>query len=169
MVTMQLDRTETERIKPLIARRTHTLLIRTVQCISGDIISLRCNNVAEEKIGGSIGSDEQAPPGPQGEKGDTDATGPMGSSGPSAVDGREYVVVGEGFGGKEQVIKATTYCDEGDTVMGGGYDIEPIGTNSLGDMQYFQDGPKSDLSGWEVTIFVLGDVRITTTAVCFDY
>jgi len=77
-------------------------------------------------------------------------------------------VVGKGFGGKEQVIKATTYCDEGDTVMGGGYDIEPIGTNSLGDMQYFQDGPKSDLSGWEVTIFVLGDVRITTTAVCFD-
>ena len=51
-------------------------------CISGDSISLRCNNVAEEKIGGSIGSGEQGPPGaqgPQDEKGDTDATGPMGS------------------------------------------------------------------------------------------
>ena len=140
-------------------------------CISGDSISLSCNNVAEEKIGGPLGSGEQSPPGaqgPQDEQGDTDATGPMGSIGPSSVDGRVYVVVGEAFGDKGQMIKATTYCDAGDTVMGGGYEIEPIGKNSVGNMQYFQDGPKSDLSGWEVTIFVLGDVKITTTVVCFD-
>ncbi len=73
-------------------------------CISRDSILLRCNNVAEEKIGGSIGSGEHSTPGPlgpQGEKGDTNTTGPMGSTGPSSVDGRVYVVVGEAFGGKD--------------------------------------------------------------------
>ncbi len=140
-------------------------------CKSGDSISLICNNEAEEEMGVSIGGNGPGPlgsQGSQGEKGDNDTTGPIGSSGPSSVNGRVYAVVGKGFGGNDQMIKATTYCFAGDTVIGGGYEIEPLGTNSVGNIQYFYDGPKPDLSGWEVTIFVFGNVKFTTTAVCFD-
>lgn len=118
-------------------------------CVSGDSTSFSCNNLSSENIDGTIGEGPQGPPGPQ------------------SIDGKVYEVVGDEVEGNNKIITSTANCDEGDTVMSGGFDISPQSWDTTGAIQ---SGPTSDLDGWEATVETGGkiDTTLTATAVCFD-
>lgn len=120
-------------------------------CVSGESVSLSCNNLASKNIGGTNGADSLDP-----------------FSLRSIAD-NVYNVTGETVrAGSSDYVTATANCEIGDTVISGGFDIT-TGYQFFG-VTDIKDGPTSDLNGWQVVLRAGHNlaVQFAANAVCFD-
>ncbi len=157
------------------------------QCVSGDSTVFSCNSSSSENMG-NAGPGQQGPPGPPGPpgpKGDTGAQGPEGPVGPQGIQGpigpqgiqgppgittlvgSTYVVVGPAKTsgpGADASETSQADCNPGDTVLSGGYSIDP--TSGGGGFRGVHTLPVGT-TGWTTT--VLGPAQtVQTFAVCFN-
>lgn len=105
----------------------------------------------------------QGPQGEKGEKGDTGTSGPPGISGYEVVQQSRSV----GPGGLNTIHGQAAVCQEGKTVIGGGYHVYPFGS----DIVVYNNSPFQDSvyeNYWWVNLSNLSswDIEFTTFAIC---
>jgi hypothetical protein len=124
----------------------------------------------------------QGPAGPQGiqgPQGSTGATGATGATGPGVVgqinDTNTYHVNGTGTeaNAPHTIVSADVFCDPGDSVLSGGFNIEdggspdfPVFPGSIIKYSFLAD---SIQNGWSASILAdHAESQISAQAICFD-
>ncbi len=124
----------------------------------------------------------QGPPGPQGiqgPQGSTGATGATGATGPGVVgqinDTNTYHVNGTGTvaTAPHTIVSADVFCDPGDSVLSGGFNIEDGGSPDFpifpGSIIKYSFLAGSMQNGWSASILSdNAESTIRAMAICFD-
>jgi hypothetical protein len=123
------------------------------------------------------------PAGPQGERGLTGATGMTGPQGIQGIPGITYLnntnvyfVNNSTIVEDSSIGQETVACQEGDFVLNGAFQINPLNATKITNFNLYYDGPVVFFpsptflaNGWETLIYGEGtDMRLEVIAWCFD-
>lgn len=134
---------------------------QNIMCVSGDSISLSCDNLSYENIGGvTIGEGQDGDQGPSSEQGQQ-----------LSLAGKIYTVEGD-LVDEEQRAVSTAKCDSGDSLIGGSFltqDVNNILVPGFPSTHLYSYGNFSS-NEWIVEIKRFEDsiVRAQAIATCFD-